>query len=220
MPRMSRSRRRRVLFAAALALAACAKDPTQGKNKAEVAPAKDEAPAPAPAGAETLAVGPAIGFVGAKVTAQHVGHFHEFAGTVSLVDGKPEQSRIELEVKVASVTIDGGPDDLVNHLKSADFFDVANHPLARFVSTEIKPGSDAAGMNYTVTGNLELRGTRKSVTFPARIDVTPGAVTVKTEFGIDRRDFGIVYPGMQDDLIKDNVLLQIALAAPRAAGKP
>jgi polyisoprenoid-binding protein YceI len=79
------------------------------------------------------------------------------------------------------------------------------------VSTEIKRD----GAAYVVTGNLELHGVTKSVTFPATIDVTPSAVAVKAEFGVNRKDFGIVYPGAADDLIKDNVLLQISLTAPR-----
>jgi polyisoprenoid-binding protein YceI len=200
----------------ALALVACAKDPTKGKAKAEVSAAKAE---PAiPATAEVIHVTPdpsTIGFVGAKVTRQHHGWFHDFAGTISLVDGKPEKSTVQFDVKTASFTLDDGPDDLVNHLKSKDFLDVANFPSATFTSTEIKAGSDTAGMNYTITGNLELRGTKQSITFPANITLADDQITVQTEFGINRKQWGIVYPGMADDLIKDNVLIRVALHAPR-----
>ena len=138
-----------------LALAACAKDPTQGKSAATVGEAKTATAAPATA--ETLRVGPEgsrIGFVGAKVTAQHAGHFREFAGTIALVPQAIEKSRVELDVKVASLTVDGGPEDLENHLKTPDFFDVAKFPSAKFVTTAIRAGSDVASANYTVTGNL------------------------------------------------------------------
>jgi polyisoprenoid-binding protein YceI len=215
---------RPLLAALAVALAfgaaACAKDPTSGKSRAEVAEAVAEEGAPA--AAELLEVGPAtssVGFVGAKVTAQHVGVFHDFAGVIHLVDGTPEKSRIEFEVQTAALTVDGGIERLENHLRSADFFDSANHPSARFVSTAIRAGSDAAGMTHTVTGNLEIRGTRKSVTFPARIAVTREAVEVQTEFGIDRQDFGVSYPGLRDDLIKDNVLIRAELRAPRTSSR-
>ena len=205
------------IAATALVLAACAKDPTQGKTAATVGEAKTASAAPA--GAETLRIGPdssKIGFVGAKVTAQHPGHFGDFAGTISLAPNAVEKSRVEFEVKVASLVIDQ-PDmsDLVEHLKTPDFFDVAKFPSARFVSTAIKAGSDVAGANYPVTGNLEIRGTTRSVTFPATIDVGADAVQVRSEFGINRKDFGIVYPGMKDDLIKDNVLIRVELKAPR-----
>jgi polyisoprenoid-binding protein YceI len=210
----------RLAFASLFLLAAaCAKDPTAGKTHAVVGEAQAEKKLPT--AAEIIRVSPAIakiGFVGAKVTGQHVGSFSEVTGNISLVDGKPETSRVELEVQTASVDVDGGP-KLIAHLKSPDFFDVAKHPTARFVSTEIKPGSDVAGATHTVTGNLELRGTTRSVTFPATIAVAADKVTVKAEFGINRKDFGIVYPGASDDLIKDNVLLQIEIAAPRS-GNP
>lgn len=203
---------------ALLGAAACAQDPTAGKAKAAVSEAKTETRAPA--AAETLAVTPAtskIQFVGAKVTAQHVGEFQDFQGTIHLVDGKPEASHVQFEVKVASFTVDSGGDALVGHLKSPDFFDVQRFPTATFSSTEIKVGSPVAGYTHTVIGNLEIRGTKKSITFPAAITVSPQGVQVKSEFGIARKDFGIVYPGMKDDLIKDNVLLRIDLAASRTA---
>lgn len=204
------------LSLAALALGACAKDPTLGKTEATVAPAQVEKAAAA--GAEHLAVTPAtskIGFVGAKVTAQHVGEFKDFSGKISLVGGKIEGGQLEFEVKPESVIVDGGLPRLEGHLKSPDFFDVENHPTARFVSTEIKAGSDVEGASHTVTGNLVMRGATRSVTFPATIEVAADAVRAKTEFGINRKDFNIEYPGKADDLIKDNVLLQVELNASR-----
>lgn len=211
------------LALAATAAVACAKDPTSGKNKAQLSEAKPEAPKQAPvAGAEVLAVTPEnskIGFIGAKVSAQHVGHFGAFTGSVQLIEGKPEKSTVSFAVQTASVTMEDGGEKLVNHLKAKDFFFVEQFPQATFTSTEIKPGSDQTGYNYTVTGNLELRGTKKGVTFPARIEVTAGQLTVSTEFGINRKDWGIEYPGMKDDLIKDNVLIQVALTLPRPATK-
>jgi len=97
-------------------------------------------------------------------------------------------------------------------LKSPDFFDVEKFPKAKFVSTAIKAGGDN-GATHTVTGNLELHGVTKAITFPAQIKVDPDAVSVVAEFSINRKDFSIVYPGMPDDLIKDDVLLKLSLHA-------
>src|SRR5512132_3562287 len=102
-----------------VAPAACAKDPTQGKSAATVGEAKTATAAPA--SAETLRVGPEgskIAFVGAKVTAQHAGKFGDFAGTIALVPEAIEKSRVEFDVKVASLSIEGGPEDLEHHLRS------------------------------------------------------------------------------------------------------
>jgi len=208
-----------LLSLSVLAASGCAKDPTEGKTAAKVEVAQAVQAAPAVAEAEVLSVTPAtskIGFIGAKVTAQHVGEFKDFQGKVSLKEGKIEGGQLEFEVKIDSVIVDGGLPRLEGHLKSDDFFDMENHPTARFVSTEIRQGSDTEGMSHTVVGNLTLRGTTKSVSFPARIDVTDGAVRAMTEFGINRKDFNIVYAGKADDLIQDNVLLQVELDAKRS----
>jgi polyisoprenoid-binding protein YceI len=66
-----------------------------------------------------------------------------------------------------------------------------------------------------VVGDLELRGVRKSVTFPATIVVTPADVSVNSEFSINRKDFGIVYAGKADDLIRDDVVIKLDLKTPR-----
>ena len=42
-----------------------------------------------------------------------------------------------------------------------------------------------------------------------------GEVSAKAEFGINRKDFGIVYAGMADDLIRDDVLIKFDVKAKR-----
>jgi polyisoprenoid-binding protein YceI len=211
---------KKLLIAASIALAAaaCAKDPTADKPKAEVKSA--EVVKPIQAGSEKLELNgqnSKIAFVGAKVTGQHPGHFQDMMGTIELVENDPTKSRVTFEVKTASLMIDDDAGDkLAGHLKSGDFFDAEKFPKATFVSTEIKAGG-SDGATHTVTGNMTIRDQTKSITFPAKIEVTPTAVSVKSELGINRKDFGIVYPGKPDDLIKDNVLITIDLNATRAA---
>ena len=98
---------RSVVCIAALALVACAKDPTSGKTKAEVGAARTEVAAPA--GGESLTVTAAesrVGFIGAKVTAQHEGSFKEVAGTILLVDADPVKSRVDMTVQTGSVELE------------------------------------------------------------------------------------------------------------------
>jgi polyisoprenoid-binding protein YceI len=68
---------------------------------------------------------------------------------------------------------------------------------------------------YTVSGNLNLHGVTRSISFPARIALPPGKATVETEFVINRKDFGITYPGMPDNLIRDDVVIFIRIDAAR-----
>jgi polyisoprenoid-binding protein YceI len=168
-------------------------------------------------GVETLSFGPpdsSVGFVGAKVTGKHEGSFTAFKGTLTFDPAHLEASRVSADIDAASVTIPDN-DKLTNHLKSPDFFDVAKFPRATFTSTAVVPGA-AAGA-YTITGDLTLHGVTKSISFPATITAAPDAVTASAEFSLNRKDFGIVYPGMPDDLISDLVLLKLAIRAARAA---
>jgi polyisoprenoid-binding protein YceI len=198
-----------------LSLAACDNNPA--KNKAQAATAEPVAVATPSASAVKYTfsnAGSKIEFVGAKVTAKHEGSFKAFTGNVNLVDNNPEKSSVSTEVDVESLTTD--PAKLVAHLKTPDLLDVAKYPKATFTSTSIKSGGEK-GATHTVTGNLQLHGVTKSISFPATIKVGGDGVEVDAEFAINRKDFGIVYPGMPDDLIKDDVLLKLHIRANKSS---
>jgi len=146
-----------------------------------------------------------IEFVGSKVTGSHNGSFGKFSGTINFA-GQPEKSSVAITIDMNSVS--ANDPKLTEHLKTADFFDVAKYPQATFESTEIKPGGDK-GATHTVTGNLQMHGVTKSITFPATIVVSPGAVTLDSTFSINRKDFGISYAGAADNLIRDEVVLTL-----------
>ncbi len=149
-----------------------------------------------------------IGFVGSKVTGSHEGGFESFAGSIWLVDGDPESSSFEVEIDTTSLWADD--ERLTGHLKSADFFEVETYPTAAFTSSSIESGEEGG---YTVTGNLELHGVTKQISFPAQIEVGDGEILASAEFAIKRFDFDIVYPGKAEDLIRDDVLVKLDLVA-------
>jgi polyisoprenoid-binding protein YceI len=191
-------------------------DPAANKPAASVANAAPEAKSSNPAGAEKLAISPEnskVEFVAAKVTRSHNGSFKEFTGNIDLVPNKLEDSRVTIDIMTGSVVTD--EDDLTKHLKTPDFFDVAKYPKAIFTSTKIEP-ANAGGATHNITGNFELHGVKKSVTFPATIQLAPDSVTVNAEFSINRKDFGLVYAGKADDLIRDGVVIKLSVKAPRS----
>ncbi len=230
-----------VLVPAALlvALTGC-EDPTSGKPKATVssaAPAPKDtgaakapaakasaapggsAAAPAGSGAAAAPAGDAVempvdaasstvGFVGSKVTGKHEGKFQKFTGSISVAGG--QATKIAFEVETASVKTDA--DKLDTHLQAPDFFDSAKFPKATFTSTAIKAGGEG-GATHTISGDLELRGVKKNISFPATIHVSADAADGTAEFSINRKDFGITIAGKTDDLIRDDVLLKLSLKA-------
>jgi polyisoprenoid-binding protein YceI len=206
---------------ASLALTGC-EDPAANKPKATVSSAKPTATAAASttaaaataeadnaAGAWTIAAADSkLEFVGSKVTGKHEGGFKTFSGVGKLADGKAEGGSVSVEIDMSSLYSDD--DKLTGHLKGADFFDVETHPKAKFTSTEIKAGAEGDA-THTITGNLELHGKTKSISFPATIKVEAGSATVSSEFSINRKDFDINYKGMPDDLIRDDVVIKLSL---------
>lgn len=154
-----------------------------------------------------------VEFTGSKVTGKHDGGFKAFTGTIDLVNAKPEESSVLVDIDMKSVFTDD--EGLTKHLMTADFFDVEKYPKAGFSSTKIVADTAKGAGNYTVTGDFNLHGTTKSIEFPAKITVSDAEVAVEAEFSINRKDFGIVYAGKTDDLIRDGVVIKLNLKSPR-----
>lgn len=151
--------------------------------------------------------------IGAKITAEHPIDFKDYTGQIR-VDGT-SVSGIDFEVTMA--TLESDHPKLTAHLKNEDFFAVDKFPKATFRSTAVKDGTESEGFTHTVTGDLTVRGTTKRVTFPAKVEVSESSVKASTTFVLNRKDFGIVYPGRPDDLVQDNVRMEIAFTAPRSS---
>jgi polyisoprenoid-binding protein YceI len=203
-----------IVILIALLTYGCA-NPAANKPKAAVANAAPERDSTKPADAEKLVISPEnskVEFVAAKVTRSHNGSFKQFTGAIDLVKNSVESSQVTIDIDAGSVVTD--EDALTKHLQTPDFFDVAKYPKASFTSTKIEAAS-AGGATHNVTGNFELHGVKKSITFPATIQVAPDSVSVNAEFAINRKDFGLLYPGKADDLIRDGVVIKLTLKVPR-----
>lgn len=132
------------------------------------------------------------------------GKFMGIEGKLVLDQENPAASSVEVTIPVDQVNT--GVPKLDDHLKTADFFDVAQFPTATFVSTSVEPTSDATA---TVTGDLTLHG----VTRPVTLEVVLNKIA-KNPFGKDtagfsatavikRSDFGVsaYLPGLGDEVM-------------------
>lgn len=114
---------------------------------------------------------------------------------------------------------------LTGHLKSADFFDVENHPTATFTVTSVTKAENAeSGATHMISGNLKMRDQEKNITFPAMIDMNDNSIAVKTpEFTIDRTNWNVMYNSKnlesvaKDNLIDNNIKLKLDLTAEKQA---
>lgn len=153
--------------------------------------------AQAPAGEKTLmAVDTAastLGWKGCKPVGCHW-------GTIGLKDGSVEMTGDTLTggkftIDMSSIAVD--PEDLqgdsaqglIDHLEKDDFFDVANHPEAFAMVTDVT----ATDAGYDVTLDLNIKGTRNEVVVPATVTTEDGKTVVMASFEIDRTQWGITF---------------------------
>jgi polyisoprenoid-binding protein YceI len=123
------------------------------------------------------------------------GEFHGVNSTVVYDNSDP--SRSSVEATIDATTVDTREPDRDKHLKSADFFDVADHPTMTFKSTKV----EADGSNkLKVIGDLTIRGVTKTAVF----EVTMPKPAIKDPWGmqrtgisgttkINRQEFGVAW---------------------------
>ena len=145
-----------------------------------------------------------VKFVGSKKEGKHDGGFDKVSGTATA--GKEATSlKLEVEIDVTSLYTD--EKKLTAHLLSPDFFDARKHPTAKFVSSKVEKSDDG----YKVTGELTMLGKTKSVSFPARIAVQEGKVSLTSgTFTIKRSEWGMTFgKGKVDDEVKLTVAVDV-----------
>lgn len=91
------------------------------------------------------------------------GTFNDFDGDFSFDAAKPEESKVNVTLKTASVDTNHAERD--KHLRSDDFLNVAKHPTATFESTSVRSTGEGTA---DITGNLTLNGVTKPVVIAAR----------------------------------------------------
>jgi polyisoprenoid-binding protein YceI len=121
------------------------------------------------------------GFRVRHLMVSHVrGQLGPVSGTVVIDERDPSRSRVDVSIDARGLdTRDAKRDE---HLRSADFFDVANHPTVTFRSTRVEAPRGLAD-SIRVTGDLTIRG----VTRPVTLDVESLAPAVKDPWGNTRR---------------------------------
>jgi len=150
-----------------------------------------------------------VTWVGTKPTGKHNGTLKISEGNVLVKDNAVTGGSFVIDM-ASLVVLDIPAEDesngkLAGHLKSGDFFEVEKFPTAKFEIVKVEPYTAAADTEekdpeytlanptHTVTGNLELKGVTKSITFPAVVSVNNGKVQAEAKFNINRKDWNISY---------------------------
>src|SRR4051812_5283339 len=143
------------------------------------------------------------------------GYFREFSGEL-LTAENPEQSGVTATIDLAS--IDTRQDQRDAHIRSADFFDVENHPQMTFRSTAVRTD----GADWFVDGELTLKGNTKPVSLALELNGFgadayggyPAGFSAKTE--INRNEFGVDIKMPMDGggvVVGDKVTVELEIEA-------
>ena len=148
------------------------------------------------------------------------GQLGRITGTLEY-DGKDVNSiKADVSIDVNAISTQNGGRD--KHLRSDDFFDVANHPNITFKSKRVEAAGDS---RFKLIGDLTIRGTTKEVA----LDVEGPSPVVKTQRGIatgatattriKRLEYGLKYNNMVEagPVVSDEVTITIDLEATRPA---
>lgn len=154
------------------------------------------------------------------VIAKVRGQFSRWSGAVVVPDGDFTKASVEATIDASS--IETGVADRDAHLKSADFFDVAQFPEITFTAGSITPKGD----DLTVVGQLTIKGITRDVALEVeqlgQVKDPWGneraAFSAKT--AIDRKDFGLTWNQVLETggvAVGDRVTLEIEVEAVRQA---
>jgi len=156
-----------------------------------------------------------IGFEVRHLLGTARGQFHRFTGTIDFDREQPERSSVTAKIDVQS--IDTGIDKRDNHLRSADFFNVAKFPQITFKSRSVRRTGNQAG---DITGDFTMHGVTRPIVLHVQLleggeNKTRWKVTTAP---LKRPDFGLMFGGTAETVsgIGQDVTVSIEIEARRA----
>ena len=153
-----------------------------------------------------------LAFVSQQMGVSVDGSFTRFSATLDFDPAKPEAGHATLDIELAS--IDAGGPDANDEVKGKNWFDVKQHPVARFVSSSVKP---LGGNRYEVRGQMSIKGKTREVAAPFTLKPDGAGALLEGSFPIKRLDFGVGTGAWGDtSVVADEVQIRFKLAV---AGK-
>lgn len=145
------------------------------------------------------------------------GHFKEFEGTLEVSpDGASAYGTVDVQ------SVDTRQQQRDDHLRSPDFFDVANHPKIEFKTTSIK---QTGGDDLDIDGEITIHGVTQPITLKAEVEGSGSDHEGKERVGlsasaqIKRSDFGMSFNaalGSGNLVVSDKVKIQVEISAVKA----
>jgi polyisoprenoid-binding protein YceI len=147
------------------------------------------------------------------------GKFRQFKGTVDLDRERPARSSVAATIQAGSIDTAIAKRD--EHLRSAEFFNVAKYPEITFQSKSVKQTGPETG---DIAGELAMHGVKKQITLHVKFLGLKGAGAAQrsrwqvTAEPIKRSEFGLVFSQTLENvsMIGDTVTATMEIEAVKA----
>jgi polyisoprenoid-binding protein YceI len=149
------------------------------------------------------------------------GRFSRFEGDVQLDPAQPEGAKVKVSIDAASIDTNEPKRD--DHLRSADFFDVAKFPALTFESTRVEKKGEG---RLAITGNLSLHGVTKEIVLDTELlgvgkdpwGAQRAGFSARTS--LDRKEYGLGWNQLLEAggvLVGDKIEIELEIEAVAAA---
>lgn len=152
-----------------------------------------------------------IRFLSKQLGGNVEGRFRRWKANIVLMPGDLAHSKADFDIELAS--IDLASDEAETEVKRSSWFDTAQFPVARFVSTSIK---DLGGGKYEVAGRLTIKGIARDAVVPIVLGKDAAGNSVAAgDFTIRRLDYRIGDGDWTDpDTVANEVVVRVRMVLP------
>jgi polyisoprenoid-binding protein YceI len=130
------------------------------------------------------------------------GIFKEFKGVILFDESDLAGSKFDLTIDVSSISMGNGMKNKKSQLP--EWFDAAKYPVIKYTSTKI----EKTGSNYTITGDLKIKGTSKTYKIPFNFNNAGATGKFSGTFNVNRLDFKV---GKDDGFVPANLKVEFTV---------
>lgn len=133
------------------------------------------------------------------------GSFKIMEGQIDFDENDLKSANFDFKIDIRSINTGNGM--MTKKAQTAEWFDTAKYPFAKFKSTKVEKKD---GATYNIYGNLTIKGITKLVTVPATLTKSSGKVTFKGTFYVNRIDFKV---GKKSQSVPDQMKVNFVIPA-------
>jgi polyisoprenoid-binding protein YceI len=131
------------------------------------------------------------------------GSFDKISGDIDFDEKNLDACKFNLKIEVSSINTGNGM--MNKKAQTEEWFDAKKHPDIKFKSTKVEKKES----EYSITGDLTIKGITKSYTIPATYSKSGGKITFKGKFNVDRIEFKV---GKKSEAVPD--IMKVSFVVP------